>query len=383
MPLNYQWSHWEFDSFFRDIDYCILGSGIVGLSTAIHLKQLEPQANVVVLERGVLPIGASTRNAGFACFGSVSELLDDLSTTPAAEVWSLVEERYQGLLALRTLLGDRAIGYQPEGGFEIFSDNDQERHLASLEAIPDFNHILREITGQKETFAVIPAAVRQKFGFKGITEVIHNRAEGSIDAGKMMRSFLRKAAALDIQILNACEVSNFTETSTKVDLQLTNGWELSTRHLIVATNGFTKTLLPELNLLPARNQVLITRPLANLAFQGCFHYDRGYYYFRNVGQRVLLGGGRHLDKDGETTTDFGAHESIREGLIDLLETVVLPGQTYQIERWWTGILGVSQQKQPIICSVGNRISVAVRMGGMGVAIGTLVGKKAAILAAKH
>lgn len=383
MPLNYQWSHWEFDSFFRDIDYCILGSGIVGLSTAIHLKQSKPQARVVVLERGVLPIGASTRNAGFACFGSVSELLDDLSSTPAPEVWSLVEERYQGLLALRELLGDQAIGYQAEGGFEIFSEKDEERQLASLAAIPDFNHTLRKITGQEETFAVVPATERQKFGFGGITEMIHNRAEGSIDTGKMVRSFLRKAEALDIQILNGCEVSDFSETSTGVNLQVTNGWELSTQHLIVATNGFTKKLLPDLDLLPARNQVLITKPIPNLAFRGCFHYDRGYFYFRNVGQRVLLGGGRHLDKAGETTTDFGEHDVIRQALLHLLDTLILPGQNYEVERWWTGILGVSQHKRPIIRSVGDRISVAVRMGGMGVAIGTLVGKKAAQRALQH
>ena len=383
MPLNYQWSHWEFDSFFRDIDYCILGSGIVGLSTAIHLKQSRPWANIVVLERGVLPIGASTRNAGFACFGSVSELLDDLSAAPPSEVWDLVAQRYQGLLALRELLGDRAIGYRAEGGFEVFSENDQDWRMASLDSMPEFNRSLKEITGREETFAVVPSATRQKFGFKGVTEVIHNRAEGSINTGKMVRSFLRKAESLDIQILNGCEVSDFMESTGQVDLQLTNGWELSTRHLIVATNGFTKRLLPDLQLLPARNQVLITKPIPDLAFHGCFHYDRGYFYFRNVGQRVLLGGGRHLDKTGETTIDFGGHDVIRQALLNLLDTLILPGQNYEVERWWTGILGVSQYKRPIIRSVGQRISVAVRMGGMGVAIGTLVGKKAAERALQH
>ncbi|HKK74162.1 MAG TPA: FAD-dependent oxidoreductase [Saprospiraceae bacterium] len=383
MPLNYQWSHWEFDSFFKDIDFVVLGSGIVGLSTAIHLKQARPNARVLVLERGVLPIGASTRNAGFACFGSVSELLDDLNHTPEAEVWALVEERYLGLLALRELLGDDAIGYQQEGGFEVFSQQDGEQEAACLAAIPEFNRQLSQITARRDTFVTVPDQQRQRFGFSGVRSLIHNQAEGSIDTGKMMRSFLRKAQELDIQILNGCEVQAYTETTAKVDIQLSNGWTLSAGHLMIATNGFTNRLLPEIDLQPARNQVLITRPIPDLSFRGCFHYDRGYYYFRNVGQRVLLGGGRHLDKSGETTADFGANETIRRTLVELLEKLILPGQSPEVERWWTGILGVSQQKRPIIQRLGDRVSVAVRMGGMGVAIGTLVGKKAAERALQH
>lgn len=375
MPLNYQWSYWEFDSFFKDIDFVVLGSGIVGLSTAIHLKRARPNARVLVLERGVLPIGASTRNAGFACFGSVSELLDDLNHTPEAEVWALVEERYLGLLALRELLGDDAIGYQQEGGFEIFSEKDRAQEEACLAAIPEFNRQLSQITARRDTFVAVPD--QQRFGFAGVRSLIHNQAEGSIDTGKMMRSFLRKAQELDIQILNGCEVLDYTETASGVDIRLSNGWILSAGHLTIATNGFTNSLLPELDLQPARNQVLITRPIPDLPFRGCFHYDRGYYYFRNVGQRILLGGGRHLDKAGETTADFGAHETIRRTLVELLESLILPGQSPEVERWWSGILGVSQQKRPIIQRVGDRVSVAVRMGGMGVAIGTRVGEKAA------
>lgn len=382
MPLNYQWSHWEFDSFFKDIDYCIVGSGIVGLSTAIHIKFKQPEAKVVVLERGVLPIGASTRNAGFACFGSVSELLDDLSHTSEDEVWALVEQRYQGLLALRDLLGDAAIGYLPEGGYEIFNQQDAEVQKACLDAVPVFNQQLQSITGRPDTFTVLGDAPQEAFGFSGVQKMILNQAEGSIDTGKMMYSLLRKAQSLDVLILNRCEVQQFEDREDRVELSLTNGWELSVRHLVVATNGFARQLLPDQDLAPARNQVLITQPVPNHTVKGCFHYDRGYFYFRNVGDRILLGGGRHLDKTGETTTEFAAHTRIRQALVDLLEEVIIPGQTYEIDRWWTGILGVSHHKKPILKRQGST-TIAVRMGGMGVAIGTLVGKMAADLAVEH
>ena len=63
-------SFWEKESFLNRSDYVIIGSGIVGLSAALHLKQREKGKKVTVLERGILPSGASTKNAGFACIGS-------------------------------------------------------------------------------------------------------------------------------------------------------------------------------------------------------------------------------------------------------------------------------------------------------------------------
>lgn len=73
-----QLSYWEKEQYFRGNDLVVVGSGIVGLNAAIEYKLKYPRQKVLVLERGILPLGASTKNAGFACFGSVSELNDDL-----------------------------------------------------------------------------------------------------------------------------------------------------------------------------------------------------------------------------------------------------------------------------------------------------------------
>ena len=86
-------SYWEKKSWFTNIDFCIVGSGIVGLSCALELKKMYPQSKVLVLERGILPQGASTKNAGFACFGSMSEILSDLKHHTEKEVFDLVKQR--------------------------------------------------------------------------------------------------------------------------------------------------------------------------------------------------------------------------------------------------------------------------------------------------
>jgi hypothetical protein len=93
----------------------------------------------------------------------------------------------------------------------------------------------------------------------------------------------------------------------------------------------------------------------------------------------LLGGGRHLDFEGETTDEFGHTDRIQGALRELLNAVVLPDTPHTIDRWWSGILGVGDRKSPILRRHSNRVTLAVRLGGMGVAIGSLVGRQAADL----
>jgi glycine/D-amino acid oxidase-like deaminating enzyme len=94
----------------------------------------------------------------------------------------------------------------------------------------------------------------------------------------------------------------------------------------------------------------------------------------------LFGGGRNLDFKGETTTDFAITKRIQDQLEKLLKEVILPDTPFEIEHRWAGIMGVGKEKKPIIQAVSKNVIAAVRMGGMGVAIGSLVGKKAAELA---
>ena len=106
------YSYWELKEWFTNVDFTIIGSGIVGLNCALYLKKKYPKAKIVILEKGVLPQGASSKNAGFACFGSLSELIDDLKTHTEEEVFNLVKKRWEGLEILRNNLGDNKINFQ-------------------------------------------------------------------------------------------------------------------------------------------------------------------------------------------------------------------------------------------------------------------------------
>lgn len=375
---SYSLSYWEKETFFSQIDTLIIGSGIVGLSAAIHLREQQADRRVVVLERGPLPIGASTRNAGFACFGSLSELLDDTSERPPEAVLELATERYRGLRRLRERLGDQTIDYRPYGGYELFRENEQERFLACREVLADYNRAFASVTGRKDTYRLADEQI-PVFGFKGVKHLIHNQAEGQIHTGKMMAALLAKARSLGVEIFNGIGVQALEENSEDVAIQTEQGWVLRATSVLIATNGFATQLLPEMAVKPARNQVLITKVVPGLPFAACFHYDRGYYYFRNIDGRILLGGGRNLDPIGETTDHLGTTELIRGALLDLLNQLILPGKEVEVEGWWSGIMGVGTEKKPIVQRYSDKIVVAVRMGGMGVAIGSLVGEQGADL----
>lgn len=379
MKANYpKLSYWETSQYFKGIDRLIIGSGIVGLSAAIHLKEKQPGLNILVVERGPLPAGASTRNAGFACFGSPSELIEDLATHSEDEVFDLVEKRWKGLLQLRKRLGDAAIGYQEWGGFELFRKGEKNEFERCMEQLSYLNKQVASIIGKKEVYQNVDQQIGN-YGFAGVSNLLVNTAEGQIDTGKMVKALIAKARALDIEILNGLTIDTLDSTSGEVVLALSNGWEIKVPKVLVCTNGFAKELLPDLKVKPARNQVLITKPIPGLKIKGCFHYDKGYYYFRNIDSRILFGGGRNLSPEVEQTNSFGTTSLIKEELEKLLKTMIFPGRKVEIDRWWSGILGVGDHKTPIINEVSPNVFVAVRMGGMGIAIGSLIGEEGAEL----
>ena len=362
-------SYWELKTWLNNVDYTIVGSGIVGLSTALHLKKKASNAKIVILEKGLFPQGASTKNAGFACFGSLSEILQDLESHTTEEVVELLNQRHRGLQLLRHTLGDDALSYQQLGGYELFLEKDRSLYDRCLKNMQEVNSLLKPIFK-----ADVFSNVSNSFDFAGIqNNYIRNQFEGQIDTGKMMQALIKKVQEQGVIILNNSTVETYSEQSNRVDIK-TNHFEFSSSKLILTTNGFAKQLINE-DVQPARAQVLITKPLKNLHIKGTFHLDCGYYYFRNIDNRILLGGGRNLDFNTENTTEFSQTDRIQNALEALLKNTILPDREFEIEHRWSGIMGVGSQKKPIVKQLSNHVYCGVRMGGMGIAIGSAIGKE--------
>src|SRR5690606_10338318 len=138
-------SFWEQQTWLSNIDFAVIGSGIVGLNCALELRRKHPKSKIVVFERGMLPSGASTKNAGFACFGSISEILEELKNQSEEEVLQLVKNRVEGLKLLRKTLGDEQLNYQEYGGYELFTKEDSELFETCKSNIDYVNELLKPI----------------------------------------------------------------------------------------------------------------------------------------------------------------------------------------------------------------------------------------------
>lgn len=335
-------SFWEHKTWLSNIDFAVIGSGIVGLNCALSLRKKHPKSKIVVFERGILPSGASTKNAGFACFGSISEILEDLKNHSEEEVIQLVKKRVEGLQLLRNTLGDEQLDYKEYGGYELFTKEDAELFESCKSKISYVNDLLKPIFK-----AEIFSEQVNHFGFMNIQpKLIYSKFEGQIDTGKMMLGLIKKASSENILLLNSSEITDISDNGENVSLQLNSSEEITSIKVFIATNGFAKQFLDE-DIKPARAQVFVTKPIKNLQIKGTFHLDKGYYYFRNIEDRILFGGGRNLDFKAEETTEMELTKLVQNRLEQLLKTVILPAQIFEIDRRWSGIMGMGKQKNQL------------------------------------
>jgi glycine/D-amino acid oxidase-like deaminating enzyme len=368
-------SIWEKETFFSHQDVVIAGSGFAGLWSAFYLKKAYPSLKITIVDRGLIPTGASTRNAGFACFGSLSELVWDAQTMGNDKMLEVTEMRFRGLERIQKFFGRKAIDFDLCGGYELY-----EQGVVTTEKLKGnmdyLNTLLKHITGSKKTYRLanekIPA-----FGFGKTVHLVQNKLEGYLHSGKLLQALLHTVQGMGVNVLNGIEITGIHYGDKGVELQTGQSFALSADQLLLCTNAFTKALLPELDIVPARGQVLLTSPIKNLPFKGTFHSDEGFYYFRNLGTKVLLGGARNKAFSDEATHDLQTTEFIQKELEKYLAVVVLPHyQTqYTIEHRWAGTMAFGAEKMPIVKQVSDRVFCAVRMSGVGVALAPVVAQQ--------
>lgn len=362
-------SIWELETFYRKRDVIIVGAGFTGLWTAISVKEKYPERSVLVVDRSAVPIGASTRNAGFACFGSLTEVISDSEKMGWEKTLELVKLRLEGLKKIQNDFKADEIDFELCGGFEIINDE------APLQRIDEVNETLKSITGLTKTYALNQSKLKE-VGLGNSRFLIENSIEGSLHSGKLLQKLLEKCQILGIEFLLGTEILDINENKNSVKI-IAQDFEIEAEKIVIATNAFTKNLLPEIDLVPARGQILLTAPIENLKLRGTFHYDEGFYYFRNLGNRVLLGGGRNQDLKNEETDSLVTTDFLQNHLENFLKTVVIPNQDFQISNRWSGIMAMGKEKSPIITKVSERQIAAVRLSGMGVALAPKIGDRVA------
>jgi glycine/D-amino acid oxidase-like deaminating enzyme len=241
----------------RAADVAIVGAGLAGLWTALFLKQLDADCDVVVLEQGLAAYGASGRNAGM-----LLETLDH-SHGLAIRHFGEVEARRLARLGeanvaeLTAFLRERGIDcdYEPTGRLVVALTPAQ---LAAC------RHMVETAEGLGvESYQLLDKdAVRRAVNSPLYVGGVRVSAGGVLDPVKLVDGLCREAERLGVTIYERCHVMAIESLGDGVRLRSTRG-RVDARRAVLATGAYTHRLVPQVarRMIPLYGYMLASEPL--------------------------------------------------------------------------------------------------------------------------
>jgi gamma-glutamylputrescine oxidase len=332
------------------VDVIVVGGGVTGCSCALTLAR--HGLRVRLHEARTVAGGASGRNGGFALRGGAvayDVARSELGRERARALWELTE---RALDRMASLAGD---ALRRVGSLRLAADDAERDALAAEHAA------LREDGYAVEWRDVLPPPLDRLF--RGA--ILHPR-DGALQPARWVRRLAAQAADAGAEIVEGSPVD--------VDA-------LDARTVVVAADGLTAALLPELGgaVWPVRGQVLVTEPLAERVFERPHYARAGYDYWQQLPDgRLVVGGKRDASLDTENTAVEETTGLIQERLdafvVDLL------GRLPRITHRWAGVWGTTRDGLPLVGRVPGRDEVWVAGGYsghgnvLGLACGDLVAR---------
>ncbi len=369
MSDNFNFSYWEHE-YYSLPDVCIIGAGITGLSCAIELARQNPRLKIVVIEKSHTGTMATTRNAGFLCYGSPTEILRDLNSTDEYQVIELLKQKHRGHNTLLSLVRKRKQIYKRVSGYELFDS--KVKFEETLNSLSQLNIIFKEATGFDSYYKEVQPNLMQLHGLRGFIGAVELFQEGQVHSQNLDQALELKARNLGIRVLRGVTIKAIQETTGHVVLY-NEIMDIKAKTLVLATNAFMNELIPEIKVIPSRGQILVTTELNSARLHGNYHFDEGYVYFRNIGKRILLGGARNIDFKGEQSSELKNNDAIQKWLENFLFEHLITDNEANIAYRWSGIMGFTPSGLPYCERRGEHVFIAGGMNGMGVAIGAALG----------
>jgi glycine/D-amino acid oxidase-like deaminating enzyme len=333
------------------VDVAIVGGGVTGCACALALASAGKR--VRIYEAREIAGGASGRNGGFALRGGAPAYdvaREQLGPERARALW-VVTEGY--LDRLEQLAGD---AFRRTGSLRLAADPAERQELqAEYEA-------LREDGFAVEWRDELPEPLAGRFD-----GAIFHPPDGALQPARWVRRLAARAVEAGAEMREHERVESLDE--------------LDAEQVLVATDGYTHGLLPELDSVvrPTRGQVIVTEPLERRLFP-CPHYARhGYDYWQQTPEgRVVAGGFRDKAIDHEHTSDEAVTPLIQGHLEQFVGELL--GEAPAISHRWAGIFGSTDDRLPLVGPVPDHDGVWVSAGYsghgnvMGLACGELVAR---------
>jgi gamma-glutamylputrescine oxidase len=336
----------------RDPDVEIVGAGVTGCACALALA--ERGFAVRVHEAREVAGGASGRNGGFALRGGAMAY-DRARATFGAEwarsYWNLTD---RSLERLAHLAGD---AFRRVGSLRLAVD-EAEREEVRRE------HDALVADGYEAAWideADLQPPLRGRFA----GALLHPH-DGALHPARWVRRLARRAVEAGAEVRERSRVASLSE--------------LRAPRIVVATDGYTHGLVPELDarVRATRGQVLVTEPLPTMLFERPHYARHGLDYWQQTpDRRLVIGGWRDAALDEEWTSE----EAVTQPVQARIEAAVseLLGEAPAITHRWAGIWGTTRDLLPLVGPlVDDRVWVAAGYSGhgnvLGLACGELVGR---------
>lgn len=328
----------------------IVGGGVTGCSCALTLAE---QGVAVRLHDGrEIAGGASGRNGGFALRGAATPYdvaCDRLGREQARLLMQLTE---RSLDRLAGLAGD---ALRRVGSLRLAFDADER------DALRREHDALREDGFAVEWLDELPAPLDALY--RG---ALLHPGDGVLQPARWVR---RLAAA-------AAEAGAEIRAGEPVALP-----GLDAPAVVVATDGFTASVLPELEglVVATRGQVLITEAYADVRYLQPHYARDGYdYWHQRPDGRLVIGGNRDAALAEEETAVEATTPVVQERIEALASRLM--GAPPRVARRWAGIWGTTPDTNPLVGPMPGRDGVWIAGGYsghgnvLGLACGELVAR---------
>ncbi|HEX6112469.1 MAG TPA: FAD-binding oxidoreductase [Geminicoccaceae bacterium] len=353
------------------VDVAVTGSGYCGLSAALTLARAG--ARVAVLEAGPLGNGASSRNGGMVG-GAIkldwAGLAHRLGASGAA---ALMDGARASFEHLEDLIAREAfeVDYRREGRLLLACNPAQFRTLQGQ---------VKALGERARTVRIVPReGQREEIGSDLYHGGVVTEDAGGLHPAKLHRALREAARVAGAELHGHAEVQRLKRSAAGLTLHTTRG-RIAADHLLIATNGYTGALTPELRrrIVPVSSYMIATEALpgdlaARLSPRGRMFVDanRLLSYFRLApdGRRVLFGGRLHLRNIDERTAAPGLYRRMVRVWPEL--------GGYRITHAWKGNLAFTFDRLPHMGTRGD-LHFAMGCNGSGVAMASYLGHQSAL-----
>ena len=323
-------------------DILVIGGGIAGTSLMHHLARRRFSA--VLVESRHLAFGASGRNAGFLLAGVAdcyAEAVRIFGRSKAREVWQITDENHDRMIEA---VAGVDVGYRRLGSATLASGSEEHARLEESAQLLKDDGFSAHWDGSR----------------------LLNPRDGEVDPAAVVGALAGRLRAGTIR--EAVEVTAIEPAGEEVTVRAGES-ECRAGVVILATNGYTSLLLPQVKIQPTRAQMIASAPISRTVCDIPTYSHFGYRFWRQLPSgEVLIGGWRDASMESELGYDDEPTDQIQEHLDRKLEEMS-PGA--EVTNRWAGIMGFTETGLPLVGPVEGMKNVYTCAGfnghGMGFA----------------